>query len=157
MSWNMRHCRYCHAVVRGVAPAMRISRGRSRLITIALATLAAVGLTMGAAAPASASTWFDPHGRALQYVALGDSYAAGQAVDCTHTATSYPLLLDRLPSVHLVSDVGFRRSDDDPTWSTSQIGAVNPSVNLVTVTAGANDLNVAGLAVCAANPASTTV
>ena len=135
---------------------MRISRGRSRLITIALATLAAVGLTLGAAAPASASTWYDPHGRALQYVALGDSYAAGQAVDCTHTATSYPLLLDRLPSVHLVSDVSCAGATTTDVV-TSQIGAVNPSVNLVTVTAGANDLDVAGLqAVCAANPASAT-
>ena len=130
---------------------MRISRARSRLITVALTALAAVGLTIGTAAPASASAWHE-----LRYVALGDSYAAGQATDCTHTASSYPLLLDRLPSIKLVSDVSCAGATTT-TVTTSQIGAVNLSVNLVTVTVGANDLDVAGLeAVCAPNPASAT-
>ncbi|NEN06794.1 hypothetical protein G3T36_13055 [Diaminobutyricibacter tongyongensis] len=133
---------------------MRISRSRSRLVTVALAALAAVGLTLGTAAPASASAWNDPHWRELRYVALGDSYAAGQASDCTHTASSYPLLLDRLPSVNLVSDVSCAGATTT-TVITSQIGAVNRTVSLVTVTVGANDLDVAGLqAVCAVNPAS---
>ncbi len=128
---------------------MRIGRARSRLVTVALTALAAVGLTIGTAAPASASAWHE-----LRYVALGDSYAAGQASDCTHTASSYPLLLDRLPSIKLVSDVSCAGATTT-TVTTSQIGAVNLSVNLVTVTVGANDLDVAGLeAVCAANPAS---
>jgi lysophospholipase L1-like esterase len=106
--------------------------------------------------PASASAWQDPHGRELRYVALGDSYAAGQATDCTHTASSYPVLLDRLPSVELVSDVSCAAATTTSVV-TSQIGAVNRSVNLVTVTVGANDLDVAGLqAVCAADPASAT-
>jgi lysophospholipase L1-like esterase len=119
------------------------------LVTVALTALAAVGLTIGTAAPASASTWHE-----LRYVALGDSYAAGQATDCTHTASSYPLLLDRLPSIKLVSDVSCAGATTT-TVTTSQIGALNVSINLVTVTAGANDLDVAGLeAVCAANPAS---
>ena len=133
---------------------MRFSRSRSRLVTVALATLAAVGLTLATAAPASASAWNDPHGRELRYVALGDSYAAGQATDCTHTPSSYPLLLDRLPSVKLVSDVSCAGATTTSVI-TSQIGAVNRTVGLVTVTVGANDLDVAGLeAVCAANPAS---
>ncbi|WP_345764830.1 GDSL-type esterase/lipase family protein [Diaminobutyricibacter sp. McL0608] len=77
-------------------------------------------------------------------------------MDCTHTASSYPLLLDRLPSVHLVSDVSCSGATTTDVV-TSQIGALNRSISLVTVTAGANDLDVAGLqAVCAANPASAT-
>ena len=133
---------------------MLTSRSRPRLVTIALAALAAVGLTIGTAMPASASAWQDPHGAKLQYVALGDSYAAGQATDCTHTAFSYPLLLDRLPSVELVGDVSCAGATTTNVI-TSQIGAVNRSVGLVTVTVGANDLDVVGLqAVCAADQAS---
>jgi lysophospholipase L1-like esterase len=106
--------------------------------------------------PASASPWHVPDGRVLRYVALGDSYAAGQATDCTHTASSYPLLLDRLPRVQLVSDVSCAGATTADVITT-QVGAVNRSISLVTVTVGANDLNVAGLyAVCAANPASVT-
>jgi lysophospholipase L1-like esterase len=135
---------------------MRIGRSRSRLVTVALAALAAVGLTIGTAVPASASAWSDPQGRELRYVALGDSYAAGQGTDCTHTASSYPRLLDLLPSVKLVSDVSCAGATT-ATVITSQLGAVNQSVGLVTVTVGANDLDVVGLeSVCAANPASAT-
>ena len=133
---------------------MRILRSGSRLVAATLATLAAVGLTMGTAMSASASTWPDQDGRVLRYVALGDSYAAGQATDCTHTASSYPLLLDRLRSVDLVRDVTCAGATTATVIAT-QVGAVDRSVSLVTVTVGANDLNVAGLqAVCAANPAS---
>ncbi len=131
---------------------MRIGRSRSRLVTVALTALAAVGLAVGTAVPASAGTWQPP--QVLSYVALGDSYAAGQAVDCTHTASSYPRLLDLLPSVKLVSDVSCAGATTTDVI-TSQIGAVNPSISLVTVTVGANDLDVAGLAaICAADPAS---
>ncbi len=133
---------------------MPIRTSRSRLVAVALAALAAVGLTLGAALPASATTWQDPRGHELRYVALGDSYAAGQAIDCTHTPFSYPLLLDRLPGVKLVSDVTCAGATTTSVI-TGQIAAVNPSVDLVTVTVGANDLDVAGLsAVCAADPAS---
>ncbi len=135
---------------------MRIVGSGSRLVTAVLATLAAVGLTMGAAMPASASGWHESDGRVLRYVALGDSYAAGQGIDCTHTASSYPLLLDRLRSVELVSDVTCAGATTDSVITT-QIGAVDRSVTLVTVTVGANNLDVAGLeAVCAADPVSTT-
>lgn len=132
---------------------MRISRVRSRSVMLALAALAAVGLTVGTAMPASASPWPDPHGE-LRYVALGDSYAAGQATDCSHASFSYPLLLDRLPKVDLVSDVSCAGATTSDVI-TGQLGAVNPSVSLVTVTVGANDLDVVGLeAVCAPDPTS---
>jgi lysophospholipase L1-like esterase len=126
------------------------------LITVALAAFAAVGLALGTAMPASAGAWQDPHGRELRYVALGDSYAAGQGTDCTHTASSYPLLLDRLPDVDLVSDVSCAGATTADVIA-GQVGAVNRSVGLVTVTVGANDLDVAALeAVCAADPASAS-
>lgn len=126
----------------------------SGLVSTALTVIAAVGLSLGAATPASANPWHVPDGRVLRYVALGDSYAAGQATDCTHTASSYPLLLDRLPDVQLVSDVSCAGATTAAV-STTQIGAVNRSISLVTVTVGANDLNIAGvLAVCAPDPTS---
>lgn len=128
----------------------------SRLVSAALTVIAAVGLTLGTAMPASASGWHAPNEHSLRYVALGDSYAAGQATDCTHTASSYPLLLDRLPRVQLVSDVSCAGATTSDVIAT-QVGAVNPSIGLVTITVGANDLDVAGLyAVCAADPASPT-
>ena len=128
----------------------------SRWVTAALTVIAAVGLTLGTAVPASATGWHVPDGRVLRYVALGDSYAAGQATDCTHTASSYPLLLDRLPRLQLVSDVSCAGATTADVITT-QVGAVNRSISLVTVTVGANDLDVAGLyGVCAADPASAT-
>ena len=133
---------------------MPITRSRSRLVTVALAALAGLGLILGTAVPASAASWQPP--RELRYVALGDSYAAGQATDCTHTASSYPLLLDRLPGVDLVGDVSCAGATTTDIVA-GQLGALDRSVGLVTVTAGANDVDVAGLyTACAADPASAT-
>jgi lysophospholipase L1-like esterase len=132
---------------------------RSRLTVAVLAVVATVGLTAGtampaSAAPASAAPASARGSSVLRYVALGDSYAAGQATDCTHTSTSYPLLLDRLHRVELVRDVSCAQATTAVVVAT-QLPALNRQVGLVTITVGANDLDVAGLElVCAPAPAS---
>ena len=129
---------------------MRIrSAARSRLLVVAGALLTTIGLTAGSALPAAACP------RPVKtYVALGDSYAAGQATDCTHTRSSYPRRLDALRSVRLVRDVACAGATTADV-ATSQVAALNRGVRLVTVTVGANDLDVAGLAaICTTTPAS---
>ena len=126
---------------------MRIRTARSRLLAAAGALLATIGLTAGTALPAAACP---PPVRT--YVALGDSYAAGQATDCTHTRSSYPHRLDALHSVRLVRDVtcaGATTAD----VAGGQLSALNRGVRLVTVTVGANDLGLSGLAAaCTTTP-----
>jgi lysophospholipase L1-like esterase len=120
----------------------------SRLLAGIGALLLAGGLTAGGALPAAAA----PSSGVLTYVALGDSYAAGQATNCTHTPSSYPLRLDALREVKLLRDVTCAAADTS-TVRTSQLSALNPGVKLVTVTVGANDLDVAGLEViCTSDP-----
>jgi lysophospholipase L1-like esterase len=123
---------------------------RVRLIA-GLAVLLTAGSVAGTSLPAAAHTG---HRHALTYVALGDSYAAGQAVDCTHTASSYPLRLDALRRIRLVRDVACAGATTDAVRR-AQVGALKPRVQLVTVTVGANDLDLTGVAaVCVPAPAS---
>ncbi|MDH2445472.1 GDSL-type esterase/lipase family protein [Amnibacterium sp. CER49] len=125
---------------------------RTRLLAGLGALLATAGLVAGSALPAAAET---AHRHPIAYVALGDSYAAGQATDCTHTASSYPLRLDRLPRIRLVHDVTCAAATTADVAGT-QLAALSPRTRLVTVTVGADDLDVAGLeAVCAPAPSST--
>jgi len=132
---------------------MLTARGaRLRLLAGTAALLASAALATGSALPAAAST--ASHHRVLTYVALGDSYAAGQATDCTHTASSYPERLDRLHRVKLLRDVTCAGATTATVLS-SQVGAIRRGVKLVTVTVGANDLGLAGVqAACAPAPSS---
>lgn len=126
---------------------------RSRLMAGLAALLASVGLVAGSALPAAADTG-SQHRRVWTYVALGDSYAAGQATDCTHTSSSYPMRLDALHRVKLLRDAACAAAT---TWTvrSTQLRALRPGVKLVTITVGANDLHVAGLeSVCAPTPSS---
>jgi lysophospholipase L1-like esterase len=129
-------------------PAMS-ARGRllSVLVTIvvALAGFVTVGALPAAAAP-----------NAVQYVALGDSYAAGTAAgsfpNCPHSDIGYPELLDAEQRIHLRAN---------PTCSgattlsvaTTQLSALNRGTRLVTVTVGAADLGLSRvLAACSPGP-----
>lgn len=124
---------------------------RVRLIA-GLAALLTAGSVAGASLPAAASTG---HQDVLTYVALGDSYAAGQAVDCTRTASSYPMRLDALHRVDLVEDVACASATTE-TVVGSQLGALSSDVDLVTVSVGANDLGLAPVtAACSTDPSST--
>lgn len=125
---------------------------RSRLLAGLAALLTTAGLTFGSALPATAAPATRHH--VLTYVALGDSYAAGQATDCTHTRSSYPLRLDALRRIRLVRDEACAAATTADVLST-QLRGVHRHDKLVTVTVGANDLDVAGLEVaCTTVPAS---
>jgi lysophospholipase L1-like esterase len=131
---------------------MPLTHVRFRLLAGLAALLASAGLVAGSALPASADTGNDR--RVLTYVALGDSYAAGQAGDCTHTASSYPLRLDALHRVKLLRDASCASATTE-TVRTTQLAALNRGVKLVTLTVGANDLHVDRLVpVCASAPSS---
>lgn len=124
----------------------------SRLLAGTGALLLAIGLTAGSALPAAAAS--SSRNGVSTYVALGDSYAAGQATNCTHTSSSYPLRLDALHEVKLLRDASCAAATTLTVLNT-QLSALNPGVKLVTVTVGANDLDVAGLEViCTSDPAS---
>lgn len=123
---------------------------RRRLLPILVSVLTGVALALGPALPAAAS----PGSRVLNYVALGDSYAAGQALDCTHTASSYPVQLDALHRVKLLRDVACAGATTADV-RTSQLGALRHGTRLVTVTVGANDLDLARLeAACTTSPSA---
>jgi hypothetical protein len=108
-------------------------------MVIALAGLVTVG-----ALPAAATD-----SRTVQYVALGDSYAAGQGAppylnECLQSNKGYPGLLDAEKRIHLQANeacTGARISDVE-----AQLSALNRGTRLVTLTVGATELNVSAVA-----------
>ena len=91
----------------------------------------------------------------LNYVALGDSYAAGQGAApyenaCLQSPQSYPELLDDAANIALKADVTCSGATTT-TVVTRQLPAVATtvrntwSINLVTLTVGANDLGVGAI------------
>jgi lysophospholipase L1-like esterase len=115
------------------------ARGRflARLVTtlIALAGLLTVG-----ALPASAQ-----NSGTVDYVALGDSYAAGQGGGdyinrCLESPNGYPYLLDPKKRIRLSANVACTGDSTDEVES-RQLSALNRGTDLVTITAGAADLN----------------
>jgi lysophospholipase L1-like esterase len=130
------------------------TRGRlvSRLLAVLIAFAVSVGLS---ALPATAGD-----SRTRQYVALGDSYAAGQGgggetLDeaCKRTTAAYPEQLDSRKHVHLRANVG---CSGDTTFDViaTQVSALDEDwTTLVTLTVGANNLGVANVAAaCTAVP-----
>ncbi|MEU4161473.1 SGNH/GDSL hydrolase family protein [Actinoplanes sp. NPDC026670] len=120
-----------------------------------VAVCATVALTATAwAAPATAvAVSIAP--APLQYVALGDSYAAGFGAEatsdpCGRTAAGYPALLAREAhggiSVRNASCAGATTAD-----VIRQTSALSPRTQLVTITAGANDLELKRLLVSCLN------
>jgi lysophospholipase L1-like esterase len=120
------------------------ARGRflARLVTtlIALAGFLTVG-----ALPAGAH-----NSGTIQYVALGDSYAAGQGggdyVDpkCLESLNGYPYLLNAEKRIHLRTNVACTGASTDEVES-KQLSALNRGTRLVTLTVGAADLNLSGV------------
>jgi lysophospholipase L1-like esterase len=128
------------------------ARGRrilARLVTMLIAGLA--GLLSVGALPAGANTV-----GIGQYVALGDSYAAGQGGSqqydnrCLRSPNGYPALLDAENQIHLRANAactGAKTSD----VSDEQLSALKQSTRLVTLTVGAADLGLSQvLAACTA-------
>jgi lysophospholipase L1-like esterase len=128
---------------------------RSRIVGSTVAAIVALAAALGGAAPAGA----EPPPPVAKYVALGDSYAAGQGAgvpldQCLRSAAAYPVLLDAEPRTNLLRFAACSGATIDDVLS-SQLSQVNRGTTLVTVTVGANDLGAgAAYAVCVPNPAS---
>ena len=128
---------------------------RSRRLTLILAALATlIGLALVTASPADAGS---RHSRSLSYVALGDSYAAGFGAgryvnDCYQSRRGYPALLDRDTRASLRANATCNGATTQ-TVLTTQLSALTPRTQLVTLTVGGNDLGFAAVATaCAAGP-----
>jgi lysophospholipase L1-like esterase len=97
--------------------------------------------------------------RHTDYVALGDSYAAGvggghEKGSCARSEEGYPHVFATLAGVKKVTV----RACSGATTSdllANQLSGLSDSVNLITVSIGGNDLDVAGLAKACANRNST--
>jgi lysophospholipase L1-like esterase len=120
-------------------------------IVIALAGFVTIGAVPAAAAP-----------KAVQYVALGDSYAAGTAAgssaDCQHGDGGYPASLFELGS-RIDLPVNFACSGATTSEvvvnQLNQLSALNGDTRLVTLTVGAANFDLSGLlTVCIQTPAS---
>jgi len=101
-------------------------------------------MTLSLAAPAQASTVQD-------YVALGDSYAAGIGggaylnEDCLRSANAYSELADDLKTVRDATNVACGGATTQQVVQT-QLGLLDKKTDLVTITAGGNDLGFGTLA-----------
>jgi lysophospholipase L1-like esterase len=96
----------------------------------------------------------------VAYVALGDSYAAGQGGGdydgdgCPSSAVGYPALLDAEPGVRLVADASCNGDTTSDLLST-QMDDLDSDTGLVTITIGGNDLGAIRVAaVCSLAPTS---
>ena len=109
--------------------------------------LATTGIAAGAAGPASAGQGHSSSSR-TDYVALGDSYAAGQGggeyLDrCLHTAVSYPRRLDAVDGVRLIKDATCAGQTTADLLQVLRLRPVKQALRraeLVTITTGVNDL-----------------
>lgn len=118
---------------------LKLNRRRTALA----AGLAAVAMTMGlAAVPAEAA-------EKTNYIALGDSYAAGQGAgpyldDCFRSEHTYSELAAELKVIKLVRNLACSGNTTQDVVDT-QLRRLNKSTELVTITAGGNNLRVGDL------------
>ena len=92
----------------------------------------------------------------VQYVALGDSYAAGQAAgsfpNCLQGTEGYPELLDSEQGIHLRANPTCSGATTSSVANT-QLSALNRGTRLVTLTVGAANLHLSDLlTVCTTRP-----
>lgn len=127
-------------------------KGRARASIIA-AIIAIAAVPVGIAGPVAAAP--DSSSSPVQkYVALGDSYAAGQGggdeVDaCLRSPAGYPALLDAQPKLNLLRNAACTGATIESVIGT-QLAQVNRGTTLVTVTVGANGVDLPALyAACA--------
>ena len=128
------------------------ARGRflSGLVTVVVALAGFVTLGALPAAATGSGT--------VQYVALGDSYAAGQAAgsfpNCLQSPEGYPELLDSEQRIHLRANPTCSGATTSSVADT-QLSALNRGTRLVTLTVGAANLDLSGLlTVCTQTPAN---
>jgi lysophospholipase L1-like esterase len=119
---------------------------RGRLISGLITTVMALaGFVTAGTLPAAATA------SPVQYVALGDSYAAGVGATivtpqpCGRSGNGYPELLDEQGRIELLANFacfGATTSDVAKTVSElKKLGKLNPGTRLVTLTVGGADLN----------------
>ncbi|MFJ7523818.1 SGNH/GDSL hydrolase family protein [Streptomyces griseus] len=121
---------------------MSVRRVRASVVTLALAAAAALGV----AGPASATDSAAAGG----YAALGDSYSSGVGAgsylsdsgDCRRSTNAYPYLWQAANSPASFDFVACSGATTSSVAS-SQLGVLNASTSLVSVTAGGNDVGFA--------------
>ncbi|MEU6016347.1 SGNH/GDSL hydrolase family protein [Streptomyces sp. NPDC047515] len=121
---------------------MSVRRFWASASTLLLAAVAALGIAQPASASSSAA--------AGGYVALGDSYSSGVGAgsylsdsgDCRRSTNAYPYLWAAANSPSSFAFVACSGATTSSVVS-SQLGALNSSTGLVSVTAGGNDVGFA--------------
>ncbi|MEV4777052.1 SGNH/GDSL hydrolase family protein [Microbacterium sp. LWH12-1.2] len=117
---------------------------KRRLIAMLAALTLGGAALIGGASPALAD---DPGG--VTYVAIGDSEAAGTGnlpyvdQECLRSKKSYPMLLAGMAGVPVASSACAGASTQDVV--AQQLGDLGPATQLVTLTAGVNDLDWQGV------------
>ncbi|MCD2444199.1 SGNH/GDSL hydrolase family protein [Agromyces sp. SYSU K20354] len=130
---------------------MTTAFGKGRAMVVA-AIIALFAVPIGVAGPAAAA----PSSPVAKYVALGDSFAAGQGTGvyidaCLRSPLGYPALLDAVPRVNLLRNASCTGADFDDV--DAQLAQINRGTTLVTLTIGANGVNLPGLlAACVPDP-----
>ncbi|MET9504311.1 SGNH/GDSL hydrolase family protein [Streptomyces sp. NPDC006622] len=128
----------------------QLSRLRRRTVTTAALTAATASLLVSGTGPAGAVT-ASGQGAVKQYVALGDSYAAGTGLSpqtdaaCKRSAGSYPSWIAQTYKPAVFKDVTCSGATTRSLWnkegsSAPQVNALSKDTDLVTVTLGGNDL-----------------
>lgn len=129
--------------------------GTRTLVSSIGAVVASVALLFGATTSAVAARPSPPV--VEKYVALGDSYAAGQGAGtpldtCLRSTAAYPVLLDAEPKTNLLRTAACSGATIADV-ADHQLSQVNRGTTLVTLTVGANDLGAgAAYAACAVPP-----
>jgi len=125
----------------------------------AAAIIALVVIPAGIAGPAAAAPPASPPASSTvaKYVALGDSVAAGQGaggyVDaCLRSPNGYPVLLDAEPRTNLLRNPSCSGATIAEVASV-QLPELNRGTTLVTLTVGANEVDLTGILVACTPPA----
>lgn len=126
--------------------AVLTRKGRVSFTAIAAAILLTAAAAAGPATAAGAAPPTAPSQSSVaKYVALGDSYAAGQGggaytdLTCLQSPNGYAVLLDAEPRLNLLRNAGCSGATVAEV-AAGQLSQLNRGTTLVTLTAGANDL-----------------
>ncbi|MEF3403644.1 SGNH/GDSL hydrolase family protein [Agromyces sp. CCNWLW203] len=126
----------------------------------AAAIIALVAIPAGIAGPAAAVPPSSPPSSSssavAKYVALGDSVAAGQGAGgyidaCLRSPSGYPALLDAAPRTNLLRNASCSGATIADV-AASQLSQVNRGTTLVTLTVGANEVDLTGILVACTPP-----
>jgi lysophospholipase L1-like esterase len=146
---------YLLMFTKGSVPVLRRRLARHRLILIPMAA-AVCAWSLVAAAPAGAQS-------AVRYVALGDSYSAGDGAgayyggSCGESANAYPALW---AAAHDPAGYAAKTCDGATTSSviSGQLSALSTSTTLVSITIGGNDVGFSSvMETCVLLPTSSCV